>query len=98
MHPYLIEDAFASHTAWLRRCQFVQRRTDYLVVDIVPRRPLADEEIATLRSSLEATVPRDVRVEMRLVSDIPPGPNGKFRPYRALVSEASTTGPGSRAG
>jgi phenylacetate-CoA ligase len=85
VHPYAVVDPLMSQASWLRRYQIVQDRTDHLTVKLAPRTEPPPDALPALERLITAAFGGQVRVALRLVDEIPPEPNGKFRPYYSLV-------------
>ena len=85
VHPYVVVAPLVSRAPWLRRYQFVQERADHVTVQLVPMTEPPPDAVATLERRITAAFGGQVRVELQLVDEIPPEPNGKFRPYYSLV-------------
>lgn len=87
VHPYVAVDRLMRTPPWLRRYQIVQDRADHLTVKLAPMTEPPPGEVATLERLITAAFGGQVRVAIRLVNEIPPEPNGKFRPYYSLVGQ-----------
>jgi phenylacetate-CoA ligase len=87
VHPYVLVRPLLAGAAWLRRYQIVQDRPDHILVKIVPMTEPGPEAVASLSRNVAAALDAPVEVEVVLLNDIPPEPNGKYRPYYSLVSE-----------
>jgi phenylacetate-CoA ligase len=85
IHPYVLVLPLMSEAPWLRRYQIVQDRTDRVLVKIIPLTTPSAEAVAAVARRLAAALEGQLTVEIELVEDIPPGPNGKYRPYFSLV-------------
>lgn len=87
VHPYTLINPLLEHAPWLRRYQIVQERLDRIAVKVVPitgQAPTADA-LAVFRQALVENLGAGVSVHVEVVSEIPAGANGKFRPYYSLV-------------
>ena len=85
VHPYVAVDRLMRTPPWLRRYQIVQDRADHLTVKLAPMTEPPPDALAALERLITAAFGGQVRVAIRLVNEIPPEPNGKFRPYYSLV-------------
>jgi phenylacetate-CoA ligase len=88
LHPFKVLYSFVNEGAssWMGCYQLLQTREDRVELRIVPNRPPTQEQLAQLRRSVGAALGDDVELEIGLVADLPPDPNGKFRPCRSLVT------------
>lgn len=82
-YPGVIHAVFF-YRDWIKRFQAVQEALDHVVVSILPRPgqepdPVRlKQEMGEIRTSLEAMLGKEIRVDVVLVDDIPPSPSGKF--------------------
>jgi phenylacetate-CoA ligase len=88
LHPYALVLPLFDEAPWVRRYQIVQDRADHILIKIVPLTNPGAEAVAAVARSLEAALEGQMAVEIELVDDIPPEPNGKYRPYYSLVTPA----------
>ena len=73
---------FEDHAAEVARFQAVQTAPDVLEILMIPTPRMTPEVRATLQARIEAHAGGRMRVELREVSDIPAGPDGKRRLMR----------------
>ena len=85
VHPYAVVRPLTSEAPWLGRYQIVQDQADHVTVKLAPMTEPLPGAVATLERRITAAFGGQVRVELELVDEIPPEPNGKFRPYYSLV-------------
>jgi len=80
---------------WLRRYQIVQTEPDFIRVQMVSLREAnpAPKALAEVGRALLAALEEPIHVDVKLVSEIPPAKNGKFRPYYSMVSDAKASSP-----
>ena len=84
-HPCQLVRPLLKTATWIRRFQIVQESVSAIRVKLVPidgHHPGPDA-VAGI-ASLFAPMP-GITVEVEIVSDIPPGANGKYRPYLSLI-------------
>ena len=86
IHPYALVVPLLAEAPWLRRYQIVQDRADRVLVKIIPLTNPSAEAVAAVARRLAAALEGQLAVEVELVEDIPPEPNGKYRPYYSLVN------------
>jgi phenylacetate-CoA ligase len=85
VHPYGVVRPLTSEAPSLGRYQIVQDQADHLTVKLAPMTEPPPGALAALERLITAAFGGQVRVELELVDEIPPEPNGKFRPYYSLV-------------
>jgi phenylacetate-CoA ligase len=86
IHPYALVLPLMAEAPWLRRYQIVQDRADRVLVKIIPFTKPSAEAVAAVARRMAAALEGQLAVEVELVEDIPPEPNGKHRPYYSLVN------------
>lgn len=84
--PYNLTCAIED-VAGMRQYQIVQRTLDRLEVRVVPRREFDDASRQQIQERLRPVL-HGLTVEVRVVDEIAPEPNGK---YRIVMSEATTS-------
>jgi len=86
LHPYLLNRQCFKWTPWIRAFQLRQEREDLVRACLVPAYGPSDEDLDQLRECMAAVLGPGVVVRIELSDEIPLDFNGKFRPYRSLVS------------
>ena len=83
LHPYALVKPLLQCAPWSRQFQLIQEREDRIRVKLVPSAGAhpAPEAVEAVRLILGAQLGPRVVVEVDLAECIPPGANGKFRPY-----------------
>jgi len=91
IHPYTLVSSLLAQGRWIRQYQIVQERSDLVKVKLValPGASPSPEAIAGVRQVLGERLGKDVQIEVELVALIPPGSNGKFRPYYSMLTAPS---------
>jgi phenylacetate-CoA ligase len=86
LHPYIVNRRCFKWTPWIRDCQLRQERENLVRACLVPVRHPSDEELNQLEECMAAVLGTGVEVRIELSDEIPLEFNGKFRPYRSMVS------------
>lgn len=86
IHPYAVLNPLLAAAPWLRRYQIVQDRIDHVLIKIIPLTNPGSEAVATAARRVAEAMNGRVTVDIVLVEEIPPEPNGKYRPYCSLVN------------
>jgi phenylacetate-CoA ligase len=87
LHPYNILDRFMPEAEpWIRQYQMVQEQPNKIVLELVPKRPVGPRFQEQIERSASHLLGPDIDFQVRLVSEIPLGPGGKFRHSRSLVA------------
>jgi phenylacetate-CoA ligase len=83
VHPYTLVNPLLDAAPWLRQYQLVQERADRIRVQLVPLPGVqpAPDAMETVRKALHGRLAAGVEVAIELTDYLPPGANGKFRPY-----------------
>ena len=63
----------------IRQFQFVQETAGEVVFQYVPRRDLAEHEVAAMKARLMVKLGDDMRLKIAAVNEIPRAPSGKYR-------------------
>jgi phenylacetate-CoA ligase len=92
IHPGLFATAIYPLVPWLRRYQIVQEASDRVVVNLqlVPGAPPVAALLETMTGVMSRALGEAMQLRVELVDDIPCEPNGKFRPFRCLVSNSTS--------
>jgi phenylacetate-CoA ligase len=88
VHPYELTAGMLNEP-WARQYEFVQERPDLIRVRVVGLDRVGAEERRRVLAGIQRSCGPAVRVELEAVDALAPAPNGKFRPYRSLVSGAA---------
>jgi len=89
LHPYTILDRFMPEAEpWIRQYQMVQEQPNRIVLELVPKEPIGARLQEQIQRSASHFLGSDIDFQVRLVSEIPLGPGGKFRHSRSLVTSA----------
>jgi phenylacetate-CoA ligase len=87
LHPYEIAAALKDRgMAWVGQYQIVQERVDRVVLRAVAVRQPSDDDITSMKTSVQAVVGRGVSFDIDVVDDLRLEAKGKFRVYRSLVA------------
>ena len=70
----------------IRNSQFIQERTDHLIVRLAVEKPLADTHERTLLRGLRERVGESMQIDIQYVDEIPREPSGK---YRCVISRVA---------
>ncbi len=70
----------------IRNSQFVQERTDHLIVRLAVEKPLAETHERTLLRGLRERVGESMQIDIQYVDEIPREPSGK---YRCVISRVA---------
>jgi len=83
LHPYRLVRPLLSENSWIQRFQIVQETADRILVNIVPleMEKTTVAAVACVEAALASALGGAAKVTVRLIHEIPPSPNGKFRPY-----------------
>lgn len=85
LHPYTISRRLRGVAPWALARQGIQERADHVVLRMVAAREPAPEELEAVRSTLSDVLGPGVRIEIELVPELLPEPNGKFRVWMSRV-------------
>jgi phenylacetate-CoA ligase len=89
LHPYRILERFMPDVEpWILQYQMVQDRPNRIVLDLVPKSPEAPLLQQRIQQSASSLLGPGIEFQVRLVSEIPLGPGGKFRHSRSVVASA----------
>lgn len=87
LHPYEIAAALKDRgMAWVGQYQIVQESVNRVVLRAVPVRPPSEDDITSMKTSVQAVVGRGVSFDIDVVDDLRLEAKGKFRVYRSLVA------------
>jgi len=89
LHPYELIHVIVHDAMWISRYQFVQERQDRIVLHVIPRDTATPEQLADVQRRMEAHLGPLVELQIRLVRDIPLGPNGKSQVARSLLTDGA---------
>ena len=88
IHPYSLVFPLLQHAPWIRRYQITQVALDRVQVQLVPLEEPDPDKAVRIERVLAERLGQGIHVEVTLVAEIPPGPNGKFRPYQSYVTSS----------
>jgi phenylacetate-CoA ligase len=88
IHPYSLVFRLLQHAPWIRRYQITQVALDRVQVQLVPLEEPDPDKAVRIERVLAEGLGQGIHVEVTLVAEIPPGPNGKFRPYQSYVTSS----------
>jgi hypothetical protein len=71
--------------SWIRQYQLTQERTDHLVLRVVPWDAPSPGLLEEVKQQYSRTLGPDVTVDIRLLDELRPEANGKFRLSQSLV-------------
>jgi len=86
LHPYEIAAALKDRgMAWIGQYQIVQESLNRVVLRAVPVREPSEDDLASMKTSVQELVGRAVSFDIDVVDDLRLEAKGKFRVYRSLV-------------
>ena len=92
LHPYELTEAIKDRgLAWVGQYQLVQESVRRIVLRAVPVKPPTEDDIVSMKRSVERVVGKGVSFEIEIVDDLRLEERGKFRVYRSLVRDSEVT-------
>jgi len=92
LHPYELTEAIKDRgLAWVGQYQLVQESVRRIVLRAVPVKPPTEDDIISMKRSVERVVGKGVSFEIEIVDDLRLEERGKFRVYRSLVRDSEVT-------
>jgi len=92
LHPYELADALKDRgLGWVGQYQLIQESVRRIVLRAVPLRTPPEDDIISMKKSVEAVVGKDVSFDIEIVDELRLEDRGKFRVYRSLVPRSSVT-------
>lgn len=85
VHPFEIWGMRREKTHWIRQYQITQEHIDRIVVRVVPWYAPSVQELTALQEPAIRFLGPLVTLEVKLVQEIQPAPNGKFRVFRSFI-------------
>lgn len=88
VHPYKLVRPLLHENPWIQRFQIVQQNLDRIHVKVVPLRSQmpASDAVPHLQKVLSEALGSGVFISVELADEIPPDPNGKFRPFYSQLN------------
>jgi phenylacetate-CoA ligase len=86
IHPYRLAAGTTGRVGWIREFQVTQETRNLIVASVVASANPTEEELAPLRSMVEAVLGPDVELRIALVPEIDWGKGGKHRLFRSRVA------------
>lgn len=92
LHPYELAEALKDRgLGWVGQYQLVQESVRRIVLRAVPLKSPSEDDIISMKKSVEAVVGKDVSFDIDIVNDLRLEDGGKFRVYRSLVRGSPVT-------
>lgn len=90
LHPYRLVRPLLNENPWIQRFQIVQETADHILVNIVPLEmgKATAAAVSCVEVALTNALGGAAKVSVRLIREVPPSPNGKFRPYYSKLRRA----------
>jgi len=85
-HPYEISAMVVDTAEWVKQYAMVQEKTERVVLRVVPFFRPPEEEVERIRRDARRALGQGVYFRIEFVSEIEPGPGGKFHLSRSLVA------------
>lgn len=85
-HPYGIAATVVDTAEWVKQYAIVQEKTDRVVLCVVPFFRPSEEQVEHISRDARRVLGRGVDFRIEFVSEIEPGPGGKFHVSRSLVA------------
>lgn len=83
IHPQDIARVAAIAANWIRQLQVVQESAEHMTLRFATLRQPDETEMAKLRAELESLLGSGVKLDIVLVPELLPGPDGKFRVFQS---------------
>jgi phenylacetate-CoA ligase len=86
LHPYVLAAALKDRGMhWVAQYQLIQETERNVVLKAVPLIPPDEEDIASMKRSIEFVVGKSIAFDIEIVDHLDLEDRGKFRVYRSLV-------------